>query len=65
MSFNKLIVPGVEALKIFLKENGSKNFYCRYLKNVDAMMGNNDGIDFIERFEIKYYENNEEFNILD
>jgi hypothetical protein len=65
MSFNKLIVPEVEVLRTFLKENGSNRFYWRYSKGVDAMMGDCDGIDFIEDFETKYYETTEEFNELD
>lgn len=65
MSFNKLIVPTEEVLKAFLKNNGSYNFYCKYLKNVDSMIGDDKGIQFIEMFEIKYYENIEEFNELD
>jgi hypothetical protein len=65
MSFNKLIVPEVEVLELFLKEHGSNRFYWRYSKNIDAMMGDCDGIDFIEAFETKYYENTGEFNELD
>lgn len=65
MSFNKVIVPVEEVLKAFLKSNGSNNFYYRYLKKVDSMIGDSKGIKFIEMFEIKYYENLEEFNELD
>lgn len=65
MSFNKLIAPEVEVLKTFLKENGSMRFYWKYCKGIDAIMGDCDGIDFIEKFETKYYENAEEFNELD
>lgn len=65
MSINKLIVPSVETLRNFLIENSSIKFYRRYVRNVDILIGDEDGIDFIERFEIKYYENNEEFNQLD
>lgn len=65
MSINKLIVPSVETLRNFLIENSSIKFYHRYIRNVDILIGDEDGIDFIERFEIKYCENNEEFNQLD
>lgn len=59
MSFNKKVIPEVEVLKTYLKENGSNSFYMRYIKSVDAMMGNSEGIDYIEEFETKYYNRNE------
>lgn len=59
MSFNKKIIPEVGVLKTYLKENGSDAFYWRYIRNVDAMMGNSEGIDYIEEFETKYYNKNE------
>lgn len=65
MSINKIIVPSDETLAKFLNENGSKAFYYKYVRNVDVLIGDDCGIDFIERFEIKYHENDEEFNQLD
>ena len=67
MSFNKLIVPEVEVLKTFLNENGSNEFYIKYVRRIDAMMGDSDGMDFIEEFENKYYGTKEtmEFHELD
>ncbi len=65
MGFNKEIVPEVEILKTFLKENGSSLFYQRWVKGVDVIMGDIDGIDYIEFFEIKYYESDSEFYELD
>ena len=67
MSFNKLIVPEIEVLTTFLKENGSTLFYMKYVKKIDVMMGDCDGIDFIEDFENKYYdtEDDTEFHSLD
>jgi hypothetical protein len=65
MSFNKRIIPEVEVLKTFLKENGSSQFYWRYIRNVDAMIGNSEGIDYIEQFQTKYYESDSEFYQLD
>jgi hypothetical protein len=65
MSFNKKIIPKPEILKTFLKENGSSAFYWRYVKGVDAMMGDSDGIDYIEIFETKYYGSDSEFYELD
>jgi hypothetical protein len=65
MSFNKKIIPRVDVLKTFLKENGSSAFYWRWIKGVDAMMGDSDGIDYIEIFETKYYESDSEFYELD
>jgi hypothetical protein len=59
MSFNKKIIPEPEVLITYLKEYGSNSFYIRYIKNVDAMMGNSEGIDYIEEFETKYYNRNE------
>jgi regulator of RNase E activity RraA len=65
MSINKLIVPNVETLRNFLIENGSIKFYHKYVRKVDVLIGDDDGIDFIEKFEIKYCKNDEEFNQLD
>jgi hypothetical protein len=65
MSFNKKIIPEVEVLKTFLKEKGSSAFYWRYVKGVDAMMGNCEGIDYVDKFETKYYESDSEFYELD
>jgi hypothetical protein len=59
MSFNKRIIPKVEVLETYLKENGGNAFYWRYIRNVDAMMGNSKGIDYIAKFETKYYNKNE------
>ena len=55
MSFNKRIIPETKVLKTFLKENGSSQFYWRYIRNVDAFMGDSDGIDFVEKFAKKYF----------
>ena len=68
MSFNKKIIPEVEVLKTYLKENGSSAFYMRYIKSIDAMLGDIEGIDYIEEFETKYFninENDPEFYELD
>lgn len=65
MSINKIIVPSAEALAKFLNENGSNAFYHRYVRKADVLIGDGCGMDFIERFEIKYHENDEEFNQLD
>jgi hypothetical protein len=65
MSINKIIVPNAETLAKFLNENGSKVFYHRYVRKVDVLIGDDCGMDFIERFEIKYHENDKEFNQLD
>lgn len=58
MSFNKKIIPEVEVLKTYLKEYGSTNFYIRYVKSIDAMMGDSEGIDYVEKFETKYFNKN-------
>jgi|694.fasta_scaffold11162_7 hypothetical protein len=59
MSFNKRIIPKVEVLETYLKENGSNAFYWKYIRKVDAMIGNSKGIDYIEEFGTKYYNKNE------
>jgi hypothetical protein len=65
MSFNKKIISNPKKLQDFLKENGSTEFYLMYLKGIDAMSGDKNGITFIEKFEKKYYESNSEFYELD
>jgi len=65
MSFNKTIVPEVPVLEKYLKDNGSESFYLKYIKRTDAMMGDSDGMDFIEEFEIKYDKNDTLFYKLD
>jgi hypothetical protein len=65
MSFNKKIIPNLKKLQDFLKEKGSIEFYLMYLKGIDAMSGDRDGIVFIEKFEKKYDETTSIFYELD
>jgi len=67
MSFNKRMLPEQLVLAEYLALNGSKEFYSRWIKSVDAFMGPNTAVEFIEEFEKKYYakETNYEFDKLD
>lgn len=67
MSFNKRAIPSRERLVEFLKEYGSDRFYFNYIRKVDAMQGESDGIDFIREFEEEYVkrENGPVFHELD
>ena len=47
-----------------LLENGSDNFYWKYVKSTDAYIGSEESIEFIDKFMKKYYENNKEFHTL-
>jgi len=59
MSINKVFVPERKALKEFLKHNGSKSFYLRYAKKVDALIGSSKSIDYIDKFINKYRNEND------
>lgn len=67
MSFNKRILPKRRVLVEYLKEHGSRDFYWRWIKSVDAFIGPCKSVDFIDSFQHKYYNNetDHEFNQLD
>lgn len=67
MSFNKKILPRKRVLEEYLKEHGSKSFYWRWIKSVDAFIGSNKSVNFIDSFQHKYHSNatNYEFNQMD
>ena len=59
MSINKVFVQEKKALKEYLKNNGSKLFYLRYVKNADALIGSSKSIDYIDKFKNKYRNEND------
>ena len=67
MSFNKRILPEKSVLVKYLEENGSRDFYWRWVKSIDAFMGPSKSVNFINSFEHKFYKNetDQEFNKLD
>lgn len=61
------MLPSKKELVEYLKENGSNAFWWRWVKSVDAYIGPSGAIDFVYKFERKYYSNevHQEFNELD
>jgi len=57
MSINKIYVPSKKNLVIFLKTNGSFEFYKKFIKNKDTHIGTVSAISFISKF-IKLYDGN-------
>lgn len=58
MSINKIFLPELKHLEVFLKENGSHELYGRYIKKADATVGPSASHAFIEDF-MKYYREGE------
>jgi len=54
MSINKVFVPEKKALEEFLKNNGSRLFYSRYVKKTDVLIGGSKSMDYIDKFKNKY-----------
>jgi hypothetical protein len=54
MSINKIYLPDVEKLGLFLKEMGSTRFFIRYVRNKEAFIGPNSSMNFIDNFCKKY-----------
>jgi hypothetical protein len=68
MSINKLIAPDIKLLSSFLEINGSIIFFKKYVNKIDVLIGEDDDVDFIEKFEKKYHKktmSNEVFYKLD
>lgn len=62
MSINKIYLPELEVLESYLKDNGSNEFYNRYLRNKDAVIGPNDSHAFCKEFYKFYNSTDIEFN---
>lgn len=54
MSFNKKFIPNVDELNNMLETNGSEYFYNAFIKSVDALIGSDESLKFIENFESQY-----------
>lgn len=54
MSINKIYLPEEKELINFLKENGSHEFYSRFIRKRELFMGPSESHAFIEEF-IKYF----------
>jgi len=65
MGFNSRILNDVKKLDTVLKERGSNYFFKTHIKGIDSFKGNNDSIEFIEKFINLYNETDTEFHQLD
>jgi hypothetical protein len=54
MSINRINLPEVNRLEDYLKEHGSHEFFRRYIKKTEAMIGPSTSHAFINDF-IKFY----------
>lgn len=60
MSFNKRFLPSTGELESVLEKRGADYFYKTYVQSPDALIGDQDSIEFISAFS-KRYESNKGF----
>lgn len=61
MSINKIFLPEVDKLKVYLQTHGSDRFYFTFIRNREAFIGPDNSMKFIDKFIKKYESSSEGF----